>query len=223
MSAIRVLVVENEPLYREMLTIALQSASSIEVIGAVDGPDAAVQFSAAVRPDVILCDVCDGSDCTGIDMGLSVRHLHPRTGVVLLSDHLVAECMDRIPLEESAGWAYLLRGSTPDVATLIGAIEGAARGLVVLDPHVNQTLHPRKGTRLDVLTQRELEVLRLVAEGLSNAAIAARLFLAPKSLENHMTHLYHKLEIQHHDPEIHPRVQAVRLYLQATVPAFPRR
>ncbi len=110
---------------------------------------------------------------------------------------------------------YLLRQSVTDVATLVHAIDGAAMGLVVLDPLVVESLG-RRETRISALTKRQLEVLSLMAKGYNNAAIARSLVLEEKSVENHINAIFGQLNLSR-DNAAHPRVKAVLLYLQETV------
>jgi DNA-binding NarL/FixJ family response regulator len=109
----------------------------------------------------------------------------------------------------------LLRQSVTDVATLVRAIDGAAMGLVVLDPLVVESLG-RRETRLSALTRRQLEVLSLMAKGYNNAAIARALVLEEKSVENHINAIFGQLNLSR-DNAAHPRVKAVLLYLQETL------
>src|SRR3990172_9072254 len=119
-----------------------------------------------------------------------------------------------LPAFRAAGWSYLLRQSISDISTLVRAIDGAAMGLVVLDPLVVESLG-RRETRLSALTKRQLEVLSLMAKGHNNAAIARSLVLEEKSVENHINAIFGQLNLSR-DNSAHPRVKAVLLYLQET-------
>jgi DNA-binding NarL/FixJ family response regulator len=114
------------------------------------------------------------------------------------------------------GWSYLLKQSVRDVAALRRAIEGAAEGDVVLDPRLVAGLQPRAGGPLDRLTPRQREILGLVAQGLTNAVIAQELVLAEKSVENQLTDIYEACGIERKEQQVHARVKAVLLYLQAS-------
>lgn len=214
MKRLRVLVVEDEGLYREMLLLALQSVPELEVAGAAAGPGAALAAARELRPDVLLLDIDLGAAQTGIDVGLAVRREQPQVGVVLLSNYVARQYLQALPQEAAYGWSYLLKRSIADLATLVRAIQGAAMGLMVLDPRLNRELAARPGSRLDRLTPRQLEVLRLVAEGHSNAAIAGKLFLSEKSVENYLTAIYQQLDVWQGQETVHPRVRAVLIYLQ---------
>lgn len=216
MGPIRVLVVEDEGLYREMLSVALQTAPEIEVVGAVGDAASAVQAAREKKPDVLLMDIDLGSGQDGIEVGRQIRSENPRIGIVLLSNHKAKQYLQAIPQGEASGWSYLLKKSVADLTTLVRAVQGAALGLMVLDPQINQGLTPVHDSRLSRLTPRQLDVLRLVAEGYSNAAIGKKLFLADKSVENYLTSVYQELGIWAHEEPIHPRVRAVLIYLEDT-------
>jgi DNA-binding NarL/FixJ family response regulator len=115
-----------------------------------------------------------------------------------------------------AGWSYLLKKSVSDVAALGRAVEGAAAQLVVLDPQLVAAMHPRPDGQLGRLTTRQKEILGFLAQGFTNAAIAERLVLAEKSVENQINLLYQQLGIDRQDNSLHPRVKATLLYLQGS-------
>lgn len=219
---IRVLLVEDEGLYREMLTISLQSVPEIQVVGAVADGKAAIAAARDLKPAVILLDIDLGEGDSGITVGLEIRRMNRDTGIVLLSNHKAKQYLQAIPTPEAHGWSYVLKRSISDLQTLVRAVQGAALGLMVLDPLISQELAPRKGSRLSNLTPRQLEVLRLVAQGYSNAAIARELSLAHKSVENYLTGIYQELRVWEGDSPGHPRVKAVLLYLKETHSTEPR-
>ncbi|HYF92896.1 MAG TPA: response regulator transcription factor [Symbiobacteriaceae bacterium] len=211
----RVCLVNDEPLFCEALGYALQRVGGVEVVGTAVTAEAGLRKALEMCPDVVVTGVPLGPGLNGIEVGLEVKRARPETGVVLLDHHVFRDYFHTmVPREMAAGWAYLLRKSTPDVATLLQAMSSVTRGLMVLAPQVSQAFSSSPGWRLTSLTPRELEVLQLIAEGNSNTAIAARLFLSGKSVENHITNLYEKLNLRQ-DGGYHPRVQAVRIYLES--------
>jgi DNA-binding NarL/FixJ family response regulator len=111
------------------------------------------------------------------------------------------------------GWAYLLKQTVPDVETVLRAIEASRNGMVMLDPSVVDGLRPRKDSLLASLTQRQLEVLQLIAEGHNNASIAERLVLAEKSVETYINGIYQNLNVSG-EPGIHPRVKAAMIFIE---------
>ena len=131
----------------------------------------------------------------------------------MLSAHREREYLSLITKDEFAGWSYLLKQSVSDASALVRAIEGAASGLVVMDPCVVNSMKPRTGSVSSRLTPRQQEVLAMMAQGYNNAAIAEKLVLGTKSVENYINAIYQELSLNH-DSSLHPRVQAVLSYIR---------
>ena len=106
-----------------------------------------------------------------------------------------------------------MKQSVSDAGALVRAIEGSASGLVVMDPWVVSSMRPRKGSLTARLTPRQQEVLAMMAQGYNNAAIAERLVLGTKSVEDYINAIYQELGLSHNGP-LHPRVQAVLSYIR---------
>lgn len=217
---VKVLIVEDEGLFRDMMKIALSSFADIDVVGAVATGDAALRACQEFRPDVVLMDIDLGSEPNGIETGRQIRDLVPNTGIVILSGHKDKEYISSLSLDEAAGWSYLLKQSVGDTPALGRAIEGSAAGFVVLDPDVVNGLRPRKGSLTARLTPRQQEVLTLMAQGYNNATIAEKLVLGNKSVENYINAIYQELGLTHNDTT-HPRVSAVLSYLQDSYSQHP--
>jgi len=132
---------------------------------------------------------------------------------VILSLHKDKEYLGGLSAEEASGWSYLLKQSVSDTSALGRAIEGSASGFVVLDPEVVNSLRPRQGSFAARLTPRQLEVLGLMAQGYNNTAIAEKLVLGHKSVENYINAIYQELNLNQSDT-VHPRVSAVLSYIQ---------
>ena len=126
-------------------------------------------------------------------------------GIVILSVHKDKEYITSLAKDEASGWSYLLKQSVGDTAALARAIEGSASGFVVLDKEVLNGLTPRQGSFVDRLTPRQQEVLSLMAQGFNNAAIAERLVLGSKSVENYISAIYQELSLA---PGEHTHVNA---------------
>ncbi|MBI3969218.1 MAG: response regulator transcription factor [Chloroflexi bacterium] len=213
---IRIVIVEDEGLFRDLLRIALSRHPSLEVVGTFPDGESALEAAPALRPRAALLDIELGSSLNGIQVGLRLRQLLPDLGIVLLSNHGDINFLTALSEEAIGGWSYLLKKSVSDVETLTRAVEGATGRLVVLDPQLVALRRPRAGGLLDRLSPRQREILNLLAEGFTNTAIAKRLVLAEKSVENQINLLYHQLAINRQDSSLHPRVKAVLLYLQET-------
>lgn len=210
-STIRVLIFEADGLFRDMLRTVLSAEPRLALIGASADAMQTLASVNAASPDVVLVGLDRESEHDALSVAQSISGLRTNTKVVFLGDNPDRRTMAALPAFRAAGWSYLLRQSVNDVATLVRAIDGAASGLVVMDPTVVERLGQRD-SRLGGLTKRQLEVLSLMAKGHNNAAIARALVLEEKSVENHINAIFGQLNLSR-DNTGHPRVKAVLLYL----------
>ena len=210
---VKVLIVENEGLFRDMLKISLGSIPNLEVVDAVSDGQAAIQTSSEMLPDVVLMDIELGSEPNGIEAGRTIKKAHPDMGMILLSAHKEREYVNLIASDDLSGWSYVLKQSVTDAGALVRAIEGAACGLVVLDQAVVNSMKPRIGSDTAGLTPRQQEVLAMMSKGYNNSAIAENLVLGTKSVENYINAIYQELHLSHNG-SLHPRVQAVLSYIR---------
>lgn len=210
---LRIIIVEDDNLYRDMLIIALGREPSLKVVGSFAGADAALARCAKLRPDVALLDTSLGSGMNGIQLGLLMRKKLPDLGILLLSESVKPSALRIIPDRELRGWSYLHKRSVGSAEELHRALISAGAGRLELDTAIAAR---RAGTdqAVSALSPRQLEVLRLIAQGLSNLAIATRLTLTEKTVENYITTLYEKLEISDVGAEFQPRVKAALYYLR---------
>lgn len=200
----RVVIVEDQPLYRSMLRTLLESRG-LTVVAEAAG---AAEARAAITPGfahVALLDI-QLADGNGFGLGVSLRRADPALGIVLLSGQDAVELLLDLPPDVRRGWCYLSKASATSEESLLAAIAAARRGDTMIDPHVLRRLTRRRGSSLASLTDRQFEVLRLVAQGLSNQGIAERLRLSVKSVENHLGAVYAALDIP---SEQNQRVAAV--------------
>jgi DNA-binding NarL/FixJ family response regulator len=212
---ISVLVVEADGLLRDMLRTVLMAESRLAVVGVTGDATEAIRLAGSEKPDVALVGLDSDSEHDALAVAQAISGSRTSARIVFLGEHPDRRTLAALPAFRAAGWSYLLRQSVTDVATLVRAIDGAAMGLVVLDPLVVESLG-RRETRLSALTRRQLEVLSLMAKGYNNAAIARSLVLEEKSVENHINAIFGQLNLSR-DNAAHPRVKAVLLYLQETV------
>ncbi|HEX6972223.1 MAG TPA: response regulator transcription factor, partial [Limnochordia bacterium] len=175
----------------------------------------ALESAPTLCPDVAIVDIQLGGGVNGLELGLRLREPLPELGVVLLSNHLDPALLTAIPDDEMRGWGYLLKRSVRDLATLERAVEGVFSGLVVLDPRLTHLSPPPAQGDLSRLSPHQLQVLELLAQGFSNAAIAQQLGATTKSVENQVSAIYRELDIDGTDRSTHPRVLAVLRYLHA--------
>ena len=215
MEKTRLLVVDDEALFRELLCRTLSTEPGLEVVGVAGDGETAVRLAKQDKPDVVIMDIELPGKLDGIEASLQIKKERPKTGVVILSAHSERRYVTSLPLEDIQGWAYLLKQTAPDLATVVRAIEGSKAGMVVLDPTVVAGLRPRQGSAVARLNPRHQEVLELLAQGYSNAAIAQLLKLSRKSVETYINAIYQELHLSH-EQDIHARVKATLLYLESS-------
>jgi DNA-binding NarL/FixJ family response regulator len=171
----------------------------------------------ARRPEVAIVDIRmpPGNTDDGLVAAQEIRRRHAEIGVLVLSHHLEAHYAMRLleDVPERAG--YLLKERVSDVAVLADALRRIGEGECVVDPTIVSRLVARKRARgpLDELTERERDVLGLIAEGLSNKAIGERMYLSLKTVEAHISQIFLKLDLRHAEGQ-HRRVLAVLAYLR---------
>jgi len=213
---LRVALVEDQPLFRSMLERVLRDAIGIEVVLAVGTVDEARRVLTPGVVDVVVLDI-DLPDGNGIALGVTLRRSQPELGVLLLSAHDAMDLLLDLPRDVAHGWCYLSKTSTTSEAALLHAVRAAAAGETVLDPALLERVAPRAGSAVARLTARQYEVLRLLAQGLSNAGIGERLEITEKSVQNHVYAVYATLGIDA-EPARNPRVSAALRLLEETGP-----
>ena len=214
---IRVAIVEDQPLFRNMLEVALESEPTLTVTASCATVSEANRAFATEDLDVAVIDI-DLPDGNGIALGVTLRRRLPDVGILLLSAHDAMDLLLDLPPDVASGWSYLSKNSSTDKRTLVRAIEVAASGGTTLDPALLRRMQPRAGTSVERLTGRQYKVLRLLAQGLSNAGIAEELGITEKSVQNHINALYANLGIDA-DPSRNPRVTAALRLLEETGPS----
>ena len=213
MSTIKLLIVEDQPFFRELLEKAIANVPQLDVVGTVEDGEGAVEMARKKKPDAVLMDIVLAGELNGIQAGLKIKEERPETAIVLLSSHMERGYLTSLPLNHSCGWAYLLKQTLSDLDTVVRTIEGSLRGMVVLDPMIASNLLPREGSLLQRLSERQVDVLRLIAQGYNNNAIATELFLTQSTVETYINGIYQELEISR-EPGVHSRVRATIIYLE---------
>lgn len=221
-SVIRMVIVEDEGLYRGLLAQALSVYPDIHVVGTFADGYTAVEDIPPLQPDVALIDIQLPRGINGIQVGLQLRDQLPRLGIVLLSNYRDPRFLSALTPEQVPGWSYLLKRSVADVPTLYRAIKGSIRGEIVLDPQLTQDERLRSSEKLGGLSAREWDILSLIAQGYSNAAIAEQLYLSLRTVENRIRQLYQRLGIDISSSSFQPRILAVLRYLEALEVFQPR-
>ncbi|MEV0170469.1 response regulator transcription factor [Streptomyces sp. NPDC050803] len=213
----RLVVADDTMLTREGIARLLQDAGH-EVVGRAADGDELLRETRAVRPDAVVVDI--RMPPTHTDEGLvaaqRIRAEQPGTGVLVLSQYIEPDYALRLIEESPRGVGYLLKERVFDVAVLTDALRRIRDEETVVDPTIVSTLmrRRRRSDPLHGLSPREREVLALVAEGLSNKAVAARLFIAERTVEAHVTSVLQKLGLTD-TADAHRRVLVVLAYLRA--------
>jgi DNA-binding NarL/FixJ family response regulator len=214
----RVVIADDEVLLRDGLDRLLTEAG-FDVVGKAGTAGELRREVELARPDVAIVDI--KMPPTHTDEGLvaarEIRASHPDVGVLVLSHYLESHYATRLLEQHPGGVGYLLKERVSGVGVLADALARVHQGECVVDPTIVSRLlrRARPASPLGQLTEREREVLALMAEGRSNKGICERLFLGPKTVEGHVTHIFTKLGLGG-SADDHRRVLAVLSYLRST-------
>lgn len=190
-------VADDDALLREGIAALLQDAGH-EVVGRAGDADDFLLKVRSYAPDVAIVDVRmpPGNADDGLVAASEIRRTHADVGVLVLSQHLEAAYMLELVGDNASGVGYLLKDRVRDVDEFLSAVERVAGGGTAFDPEVVKSLvggHRR--SQLDDLTDREREVLSLIAEGRSNRAIGATLYMSSRAVERHVQAIFQKLRL----------------------------
>jgi DNA-binding NarL/FixJ family response regulator len=213
----RIVVAEDSVLLREGIVRLLEDAG-FEVVGQAGDADDLVRKVSAHKPDVAVVDIRMPPTETddGLRAALEIRRKLPSTGVLVLSQYVEEGYALELVADSAEGTGYLLKDRVADVDGFVDAVRRVGQGGSALDPEVVAILlgRRRRDDPLKELTQREREVLALMAEGRSNQAIAEKLVVTERAVEKHVTSIFSKLDLAP-APEDHRRVLAVLTFLRA--------
>ena len=213
----RVVIADDTMLIREGTARLLQEAG-VEVVGTASDARKLLQIVAQEHPDVAIVDIKMPPTYTdeGLVAAEQIRSSHPGVGVLVLSQYLESRYAARLLEHHPEATGYLLKERVSDIGAVKDAIARIAEGECVLDPTIVTRLikRPRKTGPLDELTDREREVLALIAEGRSNHGISEILVLSPKTIEAHVGRILAKLGLDD-TPDHHRRVLAVLAFLRS--------
>ena len=213
----RVVVAEDSVLLREGI-VRLLSENGFDVVGQAADAEELIRKVGAHRPDVVVVDI--RMPPTNTDDGLRaarrIRSERPETGVLVLSAYVEEAYAMELVADSAEGIGYLLKDRVSDVDGFVDAVRRVGEGGSALDPEVVSNLlgRSRRDDPLGAITPREREVLELMAEGRSNAAIAERLVVTERAVEKHVTSIFSKLDLAP-APEDHRRVLAVLAFLRS--------
>ncbi len=213
------ILAEDGYLVREGVKELLEATGEVDVVASVADATDLLDLVTELHPDAVLTDIRMPPDhgVEGIVAAKAIRRAHPSTGVVVLSQHADEGYVVALISEGAEGLGYLLKERVGDRDQLIHALRETSRGGSVIDPTLIDALMRRQGlnkrSRLDALTPRELDVLREMAAGSSNSAIAEALFLSQSSIEKHVSEIFSKLGLAE-ERHLHRRVAAAVTYLK---------
>ena len=219
--SIRVVLADDSYIIREGVEQMLAAAADVDVVDSCADPAALNAAIASKSPDVVVTDIRmppNHSD-EGIRIAAELRESHPDVGVVVLSQYSEPSYVLRLFEGGSDGRAYLLKERVHNRGELVAAIEAVASGGAVIDPKVVEVLVEARAraaqSPLGELTPRELEVLRAIAEGKSNAAIADELVLTKRAVEKHINAIFLKLDFTYGSEadSVSKRVKAALIFL----------
>jgi DNA-binding NarL/FixJ family response regulator len=213
---VRVVIADDSVLLREGVARLLAEAG-FEVVGRAADADELLHEVAERQPDVAIVDIRMPPTHTdeGLRAAAELRRRHPRLGILVLSQYVRPSYALELLADDARGIGYLLKDRVSDLRELADAVQRVGEGGSVLDPSVVSQLVGRRRQGhdpIDDLSDREREVLALMAEGRSNRAIAERLFITERTVEKHVKGILGKLRIAE-SPEDHRRVLAVLAYL----------
>ena len=209
-SATRTIIVEDEPLFRQLILSLLAGDPEIDVVAEASTGEDAIGLAERLQPEVVLMDIELGSGMSGIEAGFAIKFARPSTSSVVLSSHVNKQL-----IVNSGGWSYLLKRNVRDISSVTRAIRGASWGMLVIDPQITEMLNPRANTALVKLTVDQLQLLERVAHGMSDMAIAEEMAMAEPDISRQLVEICQVLQIKL-DNRVDTRVAVVKAYLDQT-------
>lgn len=212
------MLVDDAALVREGFARLLRD-EGVEVVAQLHDATRVLEEVETTRPDVVVLDVRMPPTFTteGLEAAVALKEAHPDVGVLVLSQYVETHHAVTLLMRGRAGAGYLLKERISEPSDLVRALTRVSEGGTVIDPEVVQKVlgTPRRADPLERLTAREREVLTLVAEGHSNAAIAEALRTTGRTVETHTSRIFQKLDLEA-TPTTHRRVLAVLAHLRAS-------
>lgn len=210
----RVLIADDSVLLREGLKLILTDAGH-EIVADVGDGETMVQQALELRPDVMVCDIRMPPSHTdeGLRASVRLREQWPDAPILLLSQYIVLAYANELIASGGGAIGYLLKDRVSDIDAFLDAVERVASGGLVLDPEVVAQVMTRRNGPLDELTPREREVLEYMAQGHTNAGIAAAMVVTEGAVEKHTQRIFAKLGLRDEDG-VHRRVKAVLTLVQ---------
>jgi DNA-binding NarL/FixJ family response regulator len=217
---VRIAIAEDSGLFRSSLALLLRSLGA-EVTASVASGTELLTVVRDNPPDVVMLDIRMPPTFSdeGIRTAQAIRGLHPDTGILVLSTYAETSYASQLLETVRSGVGYLLKDNVTDADALMESLERVAAGETVIDPAIVRRLlgRKRKPSVMDTLNEREVAVLRHMAEGRSNLGIAKELYLSARTVETHVTSVFTKLGLTPSDTE-NNRVRAVLTFLRSADP-----
>ena len=213
----RVVVADDAALLRHGVCALLRSAGARVVGEAGDGATLRLLVD-ETGPDLVITDIrMPPGGLEGLAAAADIQRSHPRTAILLLSNHAETRYLQRLMDSVQAGVGYLLKERVTDTDDFLHSVRRVLDGGTAIDPEIAALLVARRRSSLQLrsLTARERDVLTEIATGASNAALGRRLSLSVKTVETHIQRIFDKLDL-YDDTDANRRVQAVLSYLRAT-------
>jgi DNA-binding NarL/FixJ family response regulator len=217
---VKVVIADDHYLVREGTRQLLESSGEVDVLAAVENTEALLDAVDRLRPDAVITDIRmpPTHQMEGIEAAHEIRGKHPHVGVVVLSQYANSLYAFELFREGTGGLAYLLKDRVGELEELLRALREVTTGGSMVDPKVVEGLLARRQepahSLLETLTSRELDVLRDMAQGKSNAAISDSLYISPSAVEKHINAIFAKLMLNAEDGAQHRRVAAVLTFLR---------
>ena len=202
MTSIRIFIADDHRLFREGVKALLATAGEIAIVGEAEDGTAAVQKCLKLQPDIVLMDI-NMPGITGIQATQQILASQSKTGIIMLT--MLEDDASVFAAMRAGARGYLLKGASPE--EMLSVIQAVAQGQALFGPAIatrlmnyfqelgRMPLDRSAETPLPELTERELEVLRLIAQGLNNKEIAHQLVISPKTVRNHITSIFSKLQV----------------------------
>lgn len=191
---LRIVYVEDDPALRGILARILGSLPEIDMLAAVGTAAEALEVVRQQAIDAALLDLAlGGDDMTGIELGIAIRGLAPRAGIVLLTQHRLPGFLAKVSADDRKGWSFLLKRAELQPTYLSAALHSSARGLNVVDPDIIDGASAEVEPVAGRLSPRQQEVMALAAQGLDASTIGERLGISPASVRQDLSRAYHVL------------------------------
>lgn len=202
MPHIKLMIADDHRLFREGLKALLSVTEDIEIIGEAEDGETALKKCSVLQPDIILMDI-NMPGLNGIQATQRILEKHPQTGIIMLT--MLEDDASVFNAMRAGARGYLLKGADPN--EVLSVIRAVAEGQALFGPAIARRLmnyfkelslrpvFPQINTPFPELTEREVEVLRLISQGLNNQEIAQKLVLSPKTVRNHITNIFSKLQV----------------------------